>query len=330
MEKSSALNYVTDHPKLAAFIACVAIAITFTPKASVMATWVSLLIAWAFAVGMVAGLPVVKGAKWGSLATGAAAAMLIVVLFLFGRWLTDLKTGASPLVSVRSIGAHAIHWLNDPWPQRIICIALGMVLFPLLQLSKRTIITYRSREAAGRDRERGTLDYKLQAEIAIERLPNVLAPIAEILVQVGRTMDEGTLRVKAVLSSPTTMQLREIRRTAKELDRHTRNLDLRCDDLEKVGEDLSQGISGWLSTMRLEQRRAASQHLEDPLRTLVDRLVKSSAITEGYLHTILGLTGVSQDMNEAARLHAKGIMRIREATAKIRQSCGDSLLLLQE
>jgi hypothetical protein len=84
-DKKNVLQIVTEHPTVAFFVAFVALAIAFSPKASTLASWICLCVAFfsgiAFLLGMFSG-----GAK-----RFVAVSVLGVGVVLLGFWLTDGK-----------------------------------------------------------------------------------------------------------------------------------------------------------------------------------------------------------------------------------------------
>src|SRR5437879_13815504 len=50
-----AVDFILDHPKTAGFLAAIALAISLSPKASTMGSWICLFIALLFAIAMVVG-----------------------------------------------------------------------------------------------------------------------------------------------------------------------------------------------------------------------------------------------------------------------------------
>jgi hypothetical protein len=83
------IHWVLDHPKLAGFAAFIALAVTFTPKASILASWVSLGIATVFGIAMLWGFAAKK--QWRRSAKVAYVTLFVLLILSFGMWLTDGK-----------------------------------------------------------------------------------------------------------------------------------------------------------------------------------------------------------------------------------------------
>jgi energy-coupling factor transporter transmembrane protein EcfT len=80
-------HWILNHPKFAGFLAFVALAITFSPRASMTGTWICLGAAFVFGLLMVVGLK-----RKGDALVWIAVCLLAVSLFSFGEWLTGKKS----------------------------------------------------------------------------------------------------------------------------------------------------------------------------------------------------------------------------------------------
>src|SRR5690242_21833415 len=80
-------HYILDSPKTAGFLACLALAIAFSPRASVTATWVCSLGAFVFGSLTVAGL---RDKPVGLVVVSIA--LLATSLLAFGSWLSGKKS----------------------------------------------------------------------------------------------------------------------------------------------------------------------------------------------------------------------------------------------
>ena len=89
--KQSWWNYLADHPKTAGATALIALAVSFSPKASVAACWLLIAASWIIAAAAISGTPVIKKSKNSMLWKAALSGFLAVSLFVFGKWLTNSK-----------------------------------------------------------------------------------------------------------------------------------------------------------------------------------------------------------------------------------------------
>lgn len=86
-EQRSLLDQIFDHPKSAGFLAFLALALAFSPKASLIGTWTCLIAAWIFASAMIFGIPRLRRRQNGKTIGTVSVLLLAVVLFAFGYWL---------------------------------------------------------------------------------------------------------------------------------------------------------------------------------------------------------------------------------------------------
>jgi len=94
LPRRSILSHIFDHPKSALFLAFIVFAVTFSPKVTIVGTWVCLLIAYAiYAVG-VPGLPMLNTRN----KMAFAWVGMFVGLLIFGRWLTSGKEQSASFV----------------------------------------------------------------------------------------------------------------------------------------------------------------------------------------------------------------------------------------
>jgi hypothetical protein len=331
MEGRKLFDIVTDHPKLAGFLAWVAIAITFTPKTSVAATVISLFAAWVFGVGMIAGLSVMKAQKFARLKILAASLALLICLLIFALWLPD-KGGGTPMQSVVLIvlkreGNALLKSIGRPWAQRCLYTAFGMLLLTSIQSAKRI---YNSRRKPKRVSlgTKGFLDYKLQAGEGMAGLTPVILDITKVVGRVSALFNSAQGRLRP--HSTTQTRVREIGKIAESLRQYSSQLDSKCADLERNGEWVAEGTTGWLEWVsKQDGRRKVGQELEAHLRTFASTLLNNFGIMNDYLALIESGRGVSKEFNEVLDAHISSIRRIMNANEGIRKSCLHALQMIE-
>jgi len=89
-------DYVLDHPKVAGFVSFLAFAATFSPRASVVASWICLAVAWLFAIAAINGWPQVRNAARPRLYLALSSSAVLVLLVLYGFWLCPSLPGSAP------------------------------------------------------------------------------------------------------------------------------------------------------------------------------------------------------------------------------------------
>ena len=88
-KQPSWIHWVLDHPKLAGFGAAIALAVAFTPKASMLASWVCLCVAVVFGIAMLLGFADKR--EWGQPSRIVSILFFLLLIVIFGIWLTDGK-----------------------------------------------------------------------------------------------------------------------------------------------------------------------------------------------------------------------------------------------
>jgi hypothetical protein len=83
------IHWILDHPKLAGFVAAVALAVAFSPKASTLASWICLAFAMIFGIAMLVG--VADKRRWKTAGAVTSVVLFVLLVAVFGVWLTDGK-----------------------------------------------------------------------------------------------------------------------------------------------------------------------------------------------------------------------------------------------
>ena len=323
------------NPRLSGFLACIAIAITFATKASTPAAWVIIFIAWVFSVATVAGLPVIKHVKFAKLLVMAVSGPIAFVLFRFGCWLTGQKSSTilralADAVSSSWLLRIVVRALDSPWNLRVLCFATGVLSTLALQHLERRFSAAKTKELSTKKAQKGFLDYKMQAEKSISRFPSVLGRVTKIIGEVGVSLRSQGLRAGEALNSTTRVHLRIVRRTARMLDGYSNRLDASCDQLETVGNALTEGLHGWLKWAHKQE--SAVQNLQELIRALRKLFLNMETGLNGtdqYLGSVEALRGVSQEMNDAIDRHLISVTRIRDVLEGMRQSTYSTLQLFE-
>ena len=335
MESRNLFDTIADHPKLAGFLACVAIAITFTPKVDVVATYIALFVAWIFGVGIITGLPFVKSRSLRRVKTLATALVLLLSLLLFAYWLPDKGSGVSvlPLLLAALLQECRVllGFMERPWAQRCLYTSFGMILLASLQYLLREVVRIFHAQRipnASSAGAKGFLDYKLQAEQGMANLSPIISDITKSIGKVGLLFNSAAVKISPLSSTQT--QIRKIGRMAETLRQYSSKIDSKCSDLERNGEWIAEGTAGWLEWMsKQEGRGEVGQDLNAHLTAFASTLENNITIMSNYLTHVESSRGVSREMNEAIDAHISSIRRILNTTVCIRQSCLNALQLIE-
>ena len=95
-QDKSTWDHITDHPKIAGVLALLALAATFSPKASALASWGCIVIAWSLTVAFAGGAPVIRRQNRRKLYTGIIAVCSALGFGAYGAWLTGQGHAREP------------------------------------------------------------------------------------------------------------------------------------------------------------------------------------------------------------------------------------------
>jgi hypothetical protein len=271
-------------------------------------------------------IPWVKNGGFLRRVVGLGLTALSIVTFGFLVW-PKSKEGADTEAISYALFRYSEVLLKSPWIQRGVCVVVGMLFLLLLQRTKKTVDMRNAQNTPAEDK--GFLDYKMQAEEGMQKLVPVLGAITEITEEVGRSVDMYTNKLfKSGPASRTRVQVKLVGQLARILYRSSAKLDTECAKQEKVGDSLTEGITGWTTWVsKQDSRSAVALALQKPMETFVQTLEANSAVMQRYLTLIEASRGVSQEMNRAIDAHANSIRRIKHANDKITTCCSNTLIL---
>jgi len=182
----------------------------------------------------------------------------LVVWFGFFVWPKADKgnTGATHGVSI-ALGTSKIFLkvLAEPGVRYVLCIVFGMLFLELSRRIARWLTIVRKRKTGGRTGAKGFLDYKMQAEEGMHRLSPKVNEITNIITKVGISLEGYAKTVQRASTSAARIQLKKVRQAANMLDGYSRQLDKQCDDLEQIGDSLTEGMYEWLKWISTQPNR---------------------------------------------------------------------------
>jgi len=221
--------------------------------------------------------------------------------------------------------------INRPWIQRTCWLVVGAILMLCIQILFVTVKTYRNRVIASAAVQKGFLDYKFQAETAMNDLGPAVAPITEITFNVGEMIKDRTRHNEAAAQRPTAVQLRVVKIAARKLDRYSRQIQARCSRLERIGVSLDEGMLGWFMWIKLQESLKIQLIAIAPtIQSLCATMDGAIGSINTYIANLEAIKGISQDMNIALEGHIKAITRVRNASDSIRLSCARALQLIED
>jgi hypothetical protein len=235
----------------------------------------------------------------------------------------DGMTLGTAVLKVFHVGVGYLHFT---WPQRLICVVVGV----LAVLSGQALIARVTHRKSANKRlaesDKGFLDCKLLAENAVESLGPALAPITKIMGEAVVVWGSLVRPDEKVSSQSTEAQIRGLKQKAQRLDALSNAMDGHCVKLEEVGRLFTEGMPGWVSWMYSQSN--AKEDLTFTVANLT-RLVSTIEVTQGhsndYISAVERARGVSRDLNLALDHHIQSSRRVRDANQKILDACKRSL-----
>jgi hypothetical protein len=169
--------------------------------------------------------------------------------------------------------------------------------------------------------QKGFLDYKLEAEQAIQAFPSRLEPITTIVTNVGKLMEAHTARIAESQVSDTGSYLKKLRRFARELDSDTKKLARPCERLRSTALAYSEGLTGWTDWMKTRPGYTpAKQQFVSVTHEFIKSTISGVAHMNVYLDRLSLMRGVSKDLNYSVDRHIDRIASIRDVISGVTDS----------
>lgn len=215
--------------------------------------------------------------------------------------------------------------LNGVWLERAIgalfaFFAMAFILNTIAIFRETRIRRDRRKQSASN--HRGFLDYKLEAETAINALPQVIGKLSRTMGHVTPRLQQAAERMAS--ASSTRQQLAVSKSTAEALDRISRRFQRESRLFEEIATSLSEGLNGW--SQWIEEKSGANKSsvlpgFTDTLQTLIHQLDRSVENNQNYIATISGTKGASRVLDPALDRHIAIIENICQGTVALRVAC---------
>lgn len=176
---------------------------------------------------------------------------------------------------------------------------------------------------------KGFLDFKLDAEVAIAELPLRLLPISDVIDEVGQMFVAQTAIIVSAPVSETRTHLRNVRNTSRKLNKSTRKLRGLRRRLEETARRLNDGVTGWSLWMAQQERGSGVEVFVTAISGFVKGNIYAIEGTSRYLEQLDGMRGVSQHFNEALGAHRLEVELIRDVLKDMSVSSSAALQRLR-
>jgi hypothetical protein len=281
----------------------------------------------------------VKFSHWTHNLSGRTQAILTVALIVILFWLgfgqinSDLRLEGH--ASVAS-GLHRTYvWCNIQFHRRWLSdfcwAALGIFFTLITQEGSRRIRRNLIVRAEHHNANKGLLDFKQQAEIAMHQLSPTIQSITEVTIRVGCMFEKQTERIKAVGTKTTNVQLKHTRQTALKLDGYSHKLTIRTSKLERVGLSLQEGLLGLVRISKLKGANQSELRMLAPsLRSLCVSITTAVEKTDQFIAMLSLGKAYSRDLDIALDRHITEVSRVRDASLLVRNSCLQALEMMAD
>jgi hypothetical protein len=324
-KKSSVAFNPGDSIGLIALVFAV-IAFTVSPPA-----WLKLLLLVVAVIGVFVALRLSHWSySWSRVRwVSTSLAISLVLLWIGGVQINgQLKTEDGMTLGMAASKAFhvVVGYLHLTWPQRLICVVVGVLAVLSGQAIIARVVQRKNADERLAEADKGFLDYRLQAENAVESLGPALVPITKIMGEVVGVLGSLVRPDPKVSSQTTEVQIRGLKQTARKINSLSNAMDAKCVGLEEVGRLFTEGMPGWVGWMYRQQ--GAKEDLAYTVSNLT-RLVSTIEETQGhsndYIGAVEGARGVSRDMNLALDNHIRSVRRVRDANQRILDACKRTL-----
>jgi hypothetical protein len=170
---------------------------------------------------------------------------------------------------------------------------------------------------------KGFLDYKLDAEDALQALPLLLGKLTLVTEKVGPSLDKHTLQL--VKARTTEQQVGVSKRAARSLDQFSAEYDKVVCDYEATGTRLVEGLDGWSLWLAKTSNQAVLASFILSLREFIPVLSTSTQRIEQYIAAMVKGKGASSVLNAAIDRHVSSVSRVVSVNVSMRDMCVEAL-----
>lgn len=208
----------------------------------------------------------------------------------------------------------------------VACFATATVWFRRRSADpvRRVISRLRGREPSPAHSERGYLDHLVDGM----KMPGLMRPILDRMGKEISRMDPRIARhiaamAQAQMGPDSAVRMHKCAAAAaRDIEAHTKKMRVILDQFKPLGMRLSGGYIGVADLVRsrpVERETLAS--LREGIRSLMASTQRHGQIIEGYRSAIVGLRGISGDLNVASDNLAAVMGGFAEVTNSIRLAC---------
>jgi hypothetical protein len=219
--------------------------------------------------------------------------------------------------------------LHGPWMDRAVGAIGGLIFVPFAVFAVRFVRIKRGNIDALLLAPKGFLDYKVDAEGAILEMPSVLVRLTKIMQKIEPSIDIHTGALQR--ASTASQQLRVSKDASLSFDKWSIRVERIQVKYAKMGELLSDGLSGWSRWIEASHPSKASVgSFPESMREFIGVLNKSNDSLMTYITILESGKGMSRILDSAIDRHVSPLRAIFEINWRIHNTCNESLRILDE
>jgi hypothetical protein len=265
----------------------------------------------------------VAGIKWAHIRSvlGIKGGLGIGLLAsaLFNYWIGNPTWKYVNAVWIWWNGAHGV------WFERFVgaLFLLAVIAVLLIVLS----ITFKLKHRTVNQAPKGFLEYKLEAEVALTKMPAILTRLTAIMGEVGPAIEQHAL---ALAKATTTSQhLNVSKRASSSLDKYSARMRRVSAQYIQAGDVFCSGLTGWSQWIETSRPQGVDPLFREAIQEFIENLSTSTDQMQAYIASIDHMKGVSRPLDAAAARHVLAISPIFEMTLKIKSVCKNTLRILE-
>ena len=241
--------------------------------------------------------------------------------------LVMLALTVTTLIAVTYLSANKKS-LPNLWLDRFLGFVVGIASVKIGASGLRLVSRVRKRNLELSQASKGFLDYKLQAETAMGKLPSIINKLTAMMSSIAPKMAGQAARITAAQS--TAEHLKIAKAAARTLDTHSLQVELLLVRLTAVANFLAEGLnewSKWVHDSKAKNPEVVS--FAAAMRILTGTMQSSMKQIQGYIDSIAAVSGMSQALNASVDRHVRCMQAVQQALLTIYSAYSESLVRLE-
>lgn len=186
------------------------------------------------------------------------------------------------------------------------------------------------------EEEKGFLDFLVEGIEAAGKIAGITSEISEETLNIGNKMEGHTARILALSKNPglgTAAQVHKIALiVATDMTSYSEQIERKLPGLEKNIDVLSESFSSfiaWIEPKSEEDRKQVAEFRQS-ITGLLESTKAGLESIRSYRNSVMGLRGISREVNRASRRLAQTLDGVISAMEKVEAFCVRTLPLIDE